>query len=467
MKDLCLALCTPHYDRPHPKYVSSERLLWKPSSVPGARMPGLGTHRLTTVGKPIAYARNMMTADALAAVPKVTHVLWIDDDMEFPEHALEKLLAHDTPIVGGLCHSRHFPYHPILGKKHHDERGYGFCYHYPPNSLFEVDVTGGAFLLVKREVFEKMNEAGYKDKWWTERDGRSEDFSFCELARSLGYKVYVDTGLEIGHATEIMLTSEVAKKLRPFEWDAWIPDPGVQPGQPLASIVIPTYNQNPRWLKAAVLSAAKQTVPVEVIVVDDGSDPPVPFKGWPENVRVVRHNQNFGISAALNTGIKQMTTPYFCWLSSDDILDPRKVHTQLAALRQSGGKLAFHRFQVVGEEGGFSRFSDVPGWKSMEAQQMVLSLSCAINGSTVMIHKDVFDDVGMFDAEYRYSQDWEFWCRAGSRYFWYELGEILGTRRELPTNLTQTLAAAAQDDERRLRRDAEDASIRARYRWPR
>ncbi len=493
-KPLCLALCTPHYDRPHSRYVECVNLLWKPSNAPGARIPGLGTHRFTTVGKPVAIARNMMTGDALAAEPKVTHLLWIDDDMEFPEHALYNLLAYDVPIVGGLCHSRHFPYHPLLGKKHHDDRGYGFCYHYPPNSLFEVDVTGGAFLLVKREVFEKMNEAGYYGKWWSERNERSEDFSFCELAKSLGYKIYVDTGLEIGHATEIMMTSETSKKLRPpFEWEAWMPDPGVQPGEPLATIVIPTYNQNPRWLKAAVLSAARQTKPVEVIVVDDGSDIPVRFDGWPENVTVLRHfidgsdigvadeeiaaipdcaarvrPYNRGVSAALNTGIKYMRTKWFCWLSSDDILDPRKVHMQLAALLQSGGKMSFHRYQQTGGEGiGFSKYAEVERWRNMEEQRKILSQYCAINGSTVMIHKDVLDDLGLFDVNYKYGQDYEAWCRYGQKYYWYFLDEILGTRRELDTNLTSTINRSPANDERRMRRDAEDLSIRARYAWPR
>jgi hypothetical protein len=102
----------------------------------------------------------------------------------------------------------------------------------------------------------------------------------------------------------------------------------------------------------------------------------------------------------------------------------------------------------------------------MEEQKKLLSEFCAINGSTVMIAKEVFDDVGLFDEAYRYGQDWEFWARAGQKYFWYEINDILGTRREVETNLTQTIARSGDTDERKLRRDAEDASIRRRYAWP-
>jgi glycosyltransferase involved in cell wall biosynthesis len=89
---------------------------------------------------------------------------------------------------------------------------------------------------------------------------------------------------------------------------------------PVASIVIPTYNQRPQYLAEAVNSALGQTVPnVEVIVVDDGSDEP-PFADRdlkPENLQIIRHETNRGIAAALNTGIRASSAPWVCWLSSD------------------------------------------------------------------------------------------------------------------------------------------------------
>lgn len=482
-----VAICIPVYDHPKTCFWRSLNRLWKPSSASIQFERRGGTHTLDVQGFLVEQARRILTAQALEAEPKVDYILFVDDDMEFPPHALKQLLDHNLPIVGGLCHSRRPPFHPILCKKHHEEeRGYGFCYHYPPNSLFEVDVTGGAFVLIKREVFEEISEKFGAGKWWDPRNGRSEDFSFFERAQECGYKVFVDTGLEIGHLTELILYSENAKKLRTYQWEPWNPDPGVQKGSEgklCASIIIPAYNQKPKYLKSAIQSASHQTVPVEVIVVDDGSDTPIPFEGWPENVRVLRHvkdpiggatvatavknnhlpSQNRGISAALNTGIKDMKTDWFCWLSSDDILDPRKVQLQLAQLKQADGKLGFHRFQVIDPlDPGFARVADLISWTSMDQQQKVLAQVCAINGSTVMIHKSVFENIGLFDTEFKYGQDYEFWCRAAQRYFWYPLDEILGTRRERG-NLTEQIETSAKDDPRRLQRDAEDSAIRARY----
>jgi GT2 family glycosyltransferase len=421
-----------------------------------------GTHMIDQPGQLIEEARNGLTAEVLTT--NCTHLLWIDDDMTFKPDSLMRLLAHAKPIVGGLCFSRHFPYHPVLGRRLPEwcarEIPYGFVYQYPPDALLEVDVTGAAFLLVERQVLDRMFEKCGRN-WFTKRKF-SEDWSFCERAKELGFPIYVDTGTKLGHIGKFLFDEESVKKVRPFEWESWIPDmteDNYVDGKPMASIVIPTFNQVPKYLKAAILSAAKQTLPVEVIVVDDGSDPPVPLTGWPANVRVLRQG-NAGISRALNAGIATMTTDWFCWLSSDDMFATNKVERQLAALSQARLKAGFHRYQsVIDGDDGWSTFSVLPVWRTILEQQSMLAQSCMINGSTVMLHRSIFDEVGLFDPSYRYSQDWEMWCRVAQKHFWFGLGDNLGTRRE-GANLT---AAIEKDTELTRVRDAENEAIQAKY----
>jgi len=446
-----VAICLPVYERPEQAMIRCLRQLVVPR----------GAHVFDVEGMLIEDARNAITEEALA-VHGITHLMWIDDDMTFPPHGLNRLLAHDKPIVGGLCHSRHLPYHPILGRKLPEwcqrKSPFGFVYHYPPDDLFEVDATGGAFLLVKREVFDAITEK-YGEEWWTKEGGLSEDFSFCTRAKACGYPIHVDTGLKIGHIGKLVINEDTAKKLRPFRWEEWIPDSDPRTGAPIASIVIPTYNQDPKLLAAAIYSAAKQTVPVEVVVVDDGSTTPVSTTGWPANVRVIRQD-NKGVSGALNTGIRAITTDWFCWLSSDDMISPRKIELQLSVLQQSRSKASFHSYQTVdADEAGWSRFATVIEWKTIKEQMSWLAQACVINGSTVMLHKSVVDDVGLFDESMRYGQDWEYWCRVGEKYFWYPITEILGTRRE-GRNLT---AAIEKDSAKQLARDTEDEQIKSKF----
>ncbi|MGD8200615.1 glycosyltransferase family 2 protein [Ornithinimicrobium sp. W1679] len=70
----------------------------------------------------------------------------------------------------------------------------------------------------------------------------------------------------------------------------------------VVTIVIPTFNDKPEHLAAAVQSAQEQTHPaVEIIVVDDGSDAPVAM----DDVVVIRQ-ANAGVAAARNRGIEAL-----------------------------------------------------------------------------------------------------------------------------------------------------------------
>ncbi len=219
---------------------------------------------------------------------------------------------------------------------------------------------------------------------------------------------------------------------------------------PSVSVVIPTHNQRPEYLAAAVASCAAQTEAVETLVVDDGSEPPAVSAS-------ARHDRNEGISAALNTGIALMTGEWFCWLSSDDLFVPEKVEVQRRAMLDTGRWCSFHRYYTFG--GAEPGVSKGPHWPNHKRQKQELGLACLINGSPVMIHRRVFDEVGLFDTSFQFGQDWEMWCRIAQKYEWLFLPEILGHRR-VAGNLTERIAA---DSSLRAVRDEEDRRIRSMY----
>lgn len=223
------------------------------------------------------------------------------------------------------------------------------------------------------------------------------------------------------------------------------------------SAIIPVWNQRPEWLERAVNSVRAQDYDgfVELIVVDDGSD--VPVLG-----AKVRHSRNLGIAAALNSGIAAMSSDWFAWLSSDDTWEPDKLSRQLAAARLANACLSCHSYRIV-QPNGTGGQSYAPQWRDLDQQRREIARSCRINGSTVLIRRDVFDNVGRFDESYRYGQDWEFWCRSGQRYLWHAVGRVMGTRYDCPENLTSQIAGR---QDMRARRDAEDAKIRSTYEYP-
>ena len=93
----------------------------------------------------------------------------------------------------------------------------------------------------------------------------------------------------------------------------------------MITISVSSYNQE-EWLLEAIDSALNQTIPCEVIVIDDGStDNSLAIaKTYEPRVRVISQ-VNKGLSSARNTGLMNATGDYFLPLDADDVLLPTCV----------------------------------------------------------------------------------------------------------------------------------------------
>jgi len=99
------------------------------------------------------------------------------------------------------------------------------------------------------------------------------------------------------------------------------------------SVIIPCYNRAP-LLTRALQSVVQQTRPaVEIIVIDDGSTDDTRAmisRQFPEARYFYQDNR--GVSAARNHGIRQATGQWLAFLDSDDTWLPDKLARQTAAV---------------------------------------------------------------------------------------------------------------------------------------
>ena len=105
---------------------------------------------------------------------------------------------------------------------------------------------------------------------------------------------------------------------------------------PAVTVVIPTRDRT-ELVERALRSALAQTdVATEIIVVDDGSHPPLDPDRWSlhHNVRVIRNARSLGVSAARNVGINAAASPYVAFLDDDDVWAPTKLRSQIDALHE-------------------------------------------------------------------------------------------------------------------------------------
>jgi GT2 family glycosyltransferase len=147
------------------------------------------------------------------------YVLWLDSDMTFPDTLLEDLLRDmdGRDIVCGLFHMRRPPYKPALYRKlrqgltpaENESEGYN---DHPKDQIFEVEGCGFACVLLRTNVLRDVRKRYHE--CFAPLPGYGEDLSFCIRARALGYRIWCDPQLEIGHRAETIVTSKTFEAYR-------------------------------------------------------------------------------------------------------------------------------------------------------------------------------------------------------------------------------------------------------------
>lgn len=92
------------------------------------------------------------------------------------------------------------------------------------------------------------------------------------------------------------------------------------------SVVIPIYNKADTVLETVQSVLAQHYENWEIIVVDDGSqdDLEEALSSVRANIRLI-HQENAGVAAARNRGIRESTGEYICFLDADDIWLPEHL----------------------------------------------------------------------------------------------------------------------------------------------
>lgn len=158
----------------------------------------------SALGSDRIRGRNRLVKESLAAGAE--WILFLDDDQTFGPNLLMRLLSHEKPIVASLYLMRHYPFSPIAyTHREDDDKTYRplLLHDYPTDTgLVEVRAAGTGGMLIRSEVFNEMCRQGVCEYGVWFKDGEaSEDLTFCEKAREVGFPVYVDLQAQMGHCT--------------------------------------------------------------------------------------------------------------------------------------------------------------------------------------------------------------------------------------------------------------------------
>ena len=161
----------------------------------------------------LAEARNSLVQQA--QFEGCRKLFMMDTDQIYPEDTLTKLLAHGKDVCGVRVHRRYPPFDPILVRK---EKGSGKYYRVSDEEMFsgdlvEVDATGTGALLFNMEIFDSIEEPWFKVQ--TDASGHmGEDIYFCEKARIAGFRIFVDTSIEVDHLATIAINKPMYQMMQ-------------------------------------------------------------------------------------------------------------------------------------------------------------------------------------------------------------------------------------------------------------
>ncbi len=205
-------------------------------------------------------------------------------------------------------------------------------------------------------------------------------------------------------------------------------EPEGLPRKPLVSVIMPAFN-TAAYIAESVNSVLDQDYPgIELIVVDDGStDGTVEIlRGYGDRLTLLTQ-QNQGAAVARNTGIAAAQGDFIAFIDSDDVWLPGKLTAQVLYMQQHPEIGLVHTDFLAWKPDANGQFApphtladppvpvtEVPeivpegsGW--VYNQLLMESLPHTI---TVMMRRELVEQVGPFDPQLKRGQDYDYWIRA-------------------------------------------------------
>lgn len=166
-----------------------------------------------------AFGRNLIIGFA-RKVPEVTHILFLDADSIPTDDTLDRLVAADKDVITAAV--------PTItrGKIRWNvtaetQRAELIEYGSLPKDIFEITACGGACMLVKRRVFEKIEWPYFKDIFTPTRWATGQDVYFICKVRDAGFKVFCDPNIKCDHKKMFDLLRLAEAMRNSFGMNGW------------------------------------------------------------------------------------------------------------------------------------------------------------------------------------------------------------------------------------------------------
>jgi len=189
----------------------------------------------------------------------------------------------------------------------------------------------------------------------------------------------------------------------------------VRGAAPRGSVIIPTYRR-PQLLGAAIQSVLGQTFQdFEIVVVDDhsGDNTEQVVRSFPDpRIRYIEHRTNWRVAAARNTGVLNSSGEFVAFLDDDDEWVPDKLARQIEVFdsRAPVTGVVYTGFAMIERQTG-NTVQVVRPTKQGHILHELCRHNCVGTASTVVIRRECFRVVGLFDETIDFGEEYDMWIR--------------------------------------------------------
>lgn len=206
------------------------------------------------------------------------------------------------------------------------------------------------------------------------------------------------------------------------------------------SVVMSVFNGEVH-LREAIESILNQTFSdFEFIVVNDGSTDRTheiieEFAQKDKRLRVITNQNNLGLTKSLNRAVKLAKGDYIARMDADDIALPERLEKQVKFLEshEEVGLLGTSYYEVDAT-GGVIGKKELPS-TDKEIRSVLIKYNPFFHAS-VMMRREVFEVVGLYDELIPFAQDYDLWLRIAEKFKVFNLPEPLMKRRYSKANIS-------------------------------
>ena len=194
------------------------------------------------------------------------------------------------------------------------------------------------------------------------------------------------------------------------------------------SVIMGVHNGE-QYLSEAIESILVQSIlNFEFIIVDDGSTDNTAkvllnFAKKDNRIKIITLENNKGLPNALNVGIRASSGEFIARMDCDDISLPERLKKQLYMIQKSNVDILGTQVVNINQSGRIIKAKTFP--KENNNIKYQLPYGNCISHPSVMMKKSTLENVGLYNPEYKTSQDYELWLRLLPKYRFANLEEPL------------------------------------------